>query len=72
MVETLKQHLVRYVIQVPADHPEYALDTVVCEEGLEFDTSYVGEVIIAHRVMCAEEINALIIDSNLDKKITTI
>ena len=51
MVEAISQFRMRYMVEVPADHPEYALDTVTCEEAKEFSQEHIGETIVSHRVM---------------------
>ena len=55
MVETVSQYRMRYMVQAPADHPEYALDDVVCETAKEFSQHWVGEQIMSHRVISHED-----------------
>lgn len=55
LVETLSQYRMRYLVEAPDDHPEYALDTVTCEEAKEFSQHWLGETIISHRVVTEEE-----------------
>lgn len=55
MVDTVSQFRMRYMVQVPADHPEYALDTVTCNEAKEFSQEWIGETIVSHRVLTMEE-----------------
>jgi Holliday junction resolvase len=56
MVDTVSQHRMRYLVEVPEDQPEeWALDTVTCEEALEFSQEFIGETIISHRVVTKEE-----------------
>ena len=50
-VDCISQMRVRYMVEVPADHPEYALDTVTCEEAKEFSQEWLGETIVSHRVI---------------------
>jgi len=49
----------RYVIECPVDHPEYALDTVTAEQAKEFSQSHIGETIISSRVISEEEALAM-------------
>lgn len=55
MVECVSMFRMRYMVEAPADHPEYALDTVVCNDAKEFSQQYVDENIISHRVMSLQE-----------------
>lgn len=55
MVETVSMFRQRYVVQAPADHPEYALDDVTMETAKEFSQEWIGEQIISHRVVSQEE-----------------
>jgi len=45
----------RYMVETPADHPEYALDTVTMEEAKEFSQVHLGDQILSHRVVTKEE-----------------
>lgn len=56
LVETISQYRMRYVVEVPDSHPEWALDTVTVEEAREFSQHYLGETIISDRVVNKEEI----------------
>lgn len=49
LVETVSMMRMRYVVETPDDHPEYALDTVVCDEGIEVSQLFLGETIVSHR-----------------------
>jgi hypothetical protein len=51
LVESLITYRMRYMVEAPDDHPEYAMDTVTCEEAKEFSQKYLGEQIIDYRVM---------------------
>lgn len=65
LVETLITYRMRYMVEAPADHPEYALDTVTCEEAKEFSQHCIGEQILSHRVVSEEEAIALCdVDNN--------
>ena len=55
MVDTVSQFRIRYLVEAPAAHPEYALDTVAMEEGREFSQEWLGETIVSHRVVSHEE-----------------
>jgi bifunctional DNA-binding transcriptional regulator/antitoxin component of YhaV-PrlF toxin-antitoxin module len=55
MVDTVLSYRMRYLVEAPADHPEYALDTVTCEEAREFSQQFIGEQIVSHRVVPIEE-----------------
>lgn len=55
MVDELVTYRARYMIEAPADHPEYALDTVATEEAPEFSQKYLGSQIIDHRVVTEDE-----------------
>lgn len=56
MVECVSQFRQRYVIEVDADHPEYALDDVAMERYKEFSQVHLGEVIVSHRVVSVDEV----------------
>lgn len=56
MVDTISQFRMRYLVEIPADAPKaWALDTVVCEEALEFSQEHLGETIVSHRIVNKEE-----------------
>ena len=50
MVECVSMFRMRYMVEVPEEHPEYALDTVVMHEAKEFSQEHLDEVIVSHRV----------------------
>lgn len=54
-VDCITQHRVSYMVEAPADHPEYALDDVTMETAKEFSQDWLGEVIFSHRVVSKEE-----------------
>ena len=64
MVECVSMFRMRYMVEVPADHPEYALDTVVMNEAKEFSQKHLDEVIVSHRAMTKEEAIALCDEDN--------
>ena len=55
LVECVSQFRMRYMVEVPADHPEYALDTVTMNEAKEFSQEHIGETIVSHRVIKEKE-----------------
>ena len=55
MVETVSMFRERYMVEAPADNPEYALDDVTMETAKEFSQKHVGETITSHRVVSQEE-----------------
>jgi hypothetical protein len=55
MVDAISTFRMRYVIEAPADHPEYALDDVTMETAKEFSQEWLGEQIVSHRVVSEEE-----------------
>lgn len=55
LVETIAMFRHRYVVETPEEHPEYALDTVVCDEAKEVSQLFLGENIVSHRVINDDE-----------------
>jgi hypothetical protein len=55
MVEALQTFRMRYMVQVPATNPEWALDTVTCNQAKEFSQLALPEVISSHRVLTEDE-----------------
>lgn len=55
LVETVSMTRMRYVVETPDDHPEYALDTVACDEGIEVSQLFLGENIVSHREITKAE-----------------
>jgi hypothetical protein len=55
MVEAVSQFRMRYMVEVAATNPEWAMDTVVMNEAKEFSQEHLGETIVSHRVMTEEE-----------------
>ena len=55
LVDTVSMFRMRYLVEAPDDHPEYALDTVTMEEAKEFSQEHLGETIVSHRVVTEEE-----------------
>lgn len=56
MVECVSQFRTRYVVEVDADYPEYALDDVSSERCKEFSNVNLGEVVVSHRVVGVDEV----------------
>lgn len=55
MVECVSMFRMRYMVEAPAAHPEYALDTVTMNDAKEFSQEHINESIISHRVMSKDE-----------------
>jgi hypothetical protein len=55
LVECTATYRMRYMVEVPKDKAEWALDTVTMSEAKEFSQEYLGEQIISHRVISQEE-----------------
>jgi len=56
LVETVSTFRMAYLVEAPKDHPEYALDTVTMDTGLEeFGQKHLGEDIFGYRVVSAAE-----------------
>jgi hypothetical protein len=53
LVEVQTVQVIRcvYYVEVPADHPEYALDSVTCNQVDPHSKKYLDEVIVNHRVV---------------------
>lgn len=65
LVETISMFRMRYMVEVPKGKSEYALDTVVCHEAVEFSQNHLDEVIVSHRVVTEDEAIAIFdIDNN--------
>ena len=59
MVDTVFTYRMRYCVEAPADHPEYALDDVSMETAKEFSQLPLGEQIVSHRVVTEQEALAM-------------
>ena len=55
MVECIQQYRMRYMVQAPIDHPEYALDDVSMQTAKEFSQLDIGETIVSHRVVSHDD-----------------
>lgn len=64
LVEAISQFRMRYMVETPDDHPEYALDTVTMNEAKEFSQEHLGEIIVSHHVVTEEEALKLFDEDN--------
>ena len=55
LVEAVHTFRIRYMVEVPSEHPEYALDTVTMDEAKEFSQEFIGQQIMSHRVISEED-----------------
>ena len=55
LVETVQLFRQRYMVEVPINQEEYALDTVLMQEAIEFSQKRLDEIIISHRVVTEED-----------------
>ena len=55
LVEAVHTFRMRYMVEVPAEHPEYALDTVTMDAAKEFSQEFIGQQIMSHRVISEED-----------------
>jgi hypothetical protein len=55
LVECVSTFRTRYMVEVPKDKSEWALDTVSMEEAKEFSQEHLGEQIVSHRVVSKKE-----------------
>ena len=64
LVECIHQYRMRYVVEVPFGHADWALDTVTMEEAKEFSQLSLGETIVSHRVVSRDEVLKLCDEDN--------
>ena len=64
LVECIHQYRMRYVVEVPAGHSAWALDTVTMEEAKEFSQLSLGETIVSHRIVSRDEVLKLCDEDN--------
>jgi hypothetical protein len=64
LVECIHQYRMRYVVEVPFGHSDWALDTVTMEEAKEFSQLSLGETIISHRIVSRDEVLKLCDEDN--------
>jgi hypothetical protein len=50
-VQTVQIIRYKYYVEVPADHPEYALDSITCGDVDPRSKQYLDEVIVDHRIV---------------------
>ena len=55
LVEAVHTFRMRYMVEVPSEHPEYALGTVTMDEAKEFSQEFIGQQIMSHRVISEED-----------------
>lgn len=55
LVDCVSTFRMRYMVEAPADHPEYALDDVTMQTAKEFSQEHIGEQIVSHRIVSKEE-----------------
>ena len=71
MVECISMFRERYMVEAPADHPEYALDDVTMQTPKEFSQLHIGETIVSHRVVSEKEaLEICDVDNNYTKEWT--
>lgn len=59
LVECVSMFRMRYLVEVPKDKTDWALDTVVMQEAKEFSQKHLDETIVSHRVVTMDEALAL-------------
>lgn len=60
LVETVSTFRMRYVVELQQHEPdEYALDTVVMGDAVEFSQKYLDETVVTHREVSADEVLAM-------------
>lgn len=59
LVECVSTFKIKYMVEVPKDKSEWALDTVVLQEAKEFSQEHIDESIFSHRVLSKKEALAL-------------
>ena len=64
LVEAISQYRIRYVVEVPEDSTEWALDTVTCNEAKEFSQHHLNEVIFSHREVKKEDLLPIMLEDN--------
>lgn len=64
LVECVSTFRMRYMVQVPQNKKDWALDTVVMKEAKEFSQEHLDETIVSHRVVTEDEAIALCDEDN--------
>ncbi|CAB4130247.1 hypothetical protein UFOVP116_343 [uncultured Caudovirales phage] len=55
LVDAVSTFRIRYLVEVPVGKSDWALDTVVMGEAVEFSQKYLDEQIVSHRVITESE-----------------
>jgi bifunctional DNA-binding transcriptional regulator/antitoxin component of YhaV-PrlF toxin-antitoxin module len=64
LVETVSIFRQRYVVEVPGGVRDWASDTVVCDEAVEFSQKHVDECITSTRVISKDELLSMFREDN--------
>jgi hypothetical protein len=64
LVETISMFRNRYMVEVPDNKIDWALDTVTMEEAKEFSQLHLGETIVSHRPIKEEKAIKLFKEDN--------
>ena len=65
LVEAINTFRMRYVVQLNDNDPaEWAMDTVVMEPDEELGQIFLGQQVMGHRVVDADEVKALAVEDN--------
>jgi hypothetical protein len=54
----------RYMVEVPEEHIDWAMDTVTMNEAKEFSQEHLGETIVSRRAVSEEEALAICDEDN--------
>jgi hypothetical protein len=64
LVETISQHRMRYLVEVPEGKISWAEDTVTMEQAKEFSQKHLGDVITSSRVISKKDAIKLFKEDN--------
>jgi hypothetical protein len=64
LVETISQHRMRYLVEVPEGKTSWAEDTVTMEQAKEFSQKHLGDVITSSRVISKKDAIKLFKEDN--------
>ena len=64
LVETISQHRMRYLVEVPEGKTSWAEDTVTMEQAKEFSQKHLGETITSSRVISKKDAIKLFKEDN--------
>ncbi|NDB59074.1 hypothetical protein EB001_11545 [bacterium] len=64
LVETVSTFRHRYMVEVPVGKAEWACDTVVMDEAVEFSQEHLGFHIVSNRVVGLEEALEICVEDN--------